>query len=515
MKILSSWKLSTRVWFSIGILVTGYLFSLAFSYYNSMLIQNKMPDVSRFAVRSTELSQTVVVDFDSLNQYYENAVLTGETELLEKAEKKADGIRKAFADLKELKGLDNEVKASIDQVLKIFNRYTGQAGTVYKKLGEGFFDEDTMKEAKRLTEIKDSISAQIAGISFDVRKSLSRNISEIRKEARRRNLLNIIISLILVFVVLAITTVMVRRYITIGLSTISSGLHRSCEKVASASDKMHAKSEEVSAGSSKQAASIEQTSAFMEEMSTMTQSNSENATLAKSLRDKAFEQIGFAGESMKKTAQAMQNIKSSGEQIGDIVKIIDSIAFQTNLLSLNAAIEAARSGETGAGFAVVASEVRNLAIRAADSAKNIQGLIEKTVQEIDAGSRLVDQTEETFHQTMEHNRKVGQLIDQIAAASTEQAQGIDQVNRAVNDMEKVTRSNAENAEESASVSREMDRQANMLMELVNDLVELVNGKSAGNRNPQKYTAEKKDRPNKRLLENKNSAKLPAMKKYKE
>ncbi|MBI9077316.1 MAG: methyl-accepting chemotaxis protein, partial [Desulfatibacillum sp.] len=149
--------------------------------------------------------------------------------------------------------------------------------------------------------------------------------------------------------------------------------------------------------------------------------------------------------------------------------------FQTNLLALNAAVEAARAGEAGAGFAVVADEVRNLAMRAAEAAKNTANLIEGTVKKVADGSELVNKTNEAFGEVATSAGKVGELVGEIAAASNEQAQGIDQVNKAVAEMDKVTQQNAANAEESASASEEMNAQAEQMKDIVGDLMAMVGG----------------------------------------
>ena len=161
-------------------------------------------------------------------------------------------------------------------------------------------------------------------------------------------------------------------------------------------------------------------------------------------------------------------------------KTIDEIAFQTNLLALNAAVEAARAGEAGAGFAVVADEVRNLAMRAAEAAKNTANLIEGTVKKIKDGSGLVEETSADFSQVAASAGKMSELIGEISAASTEQAQGIDQVNKAVNEMDKVVQTNAANAEESASAAEEMNAQAENMKAFVAELIAIVDG--TGNRN---------------------------------
>jgi len=157
------------------------------------------------------------------------------------------------------------------------------------------------------------------------------------------------------------------------------------------------------------------------------------------------------------------------------VKTIYEIAFQTNLLALNAAVEAARAGEAGAGFAVVADEVRNLAMRAAEAAKNTSNLIEGTVKKVKEGSELVGKTDAEFREVALSVGKSGELVGEISAASLEQAQGIEQINKAVSEMDKVVQQNAANAEEAASASEEMNAQAYQMNEVVGALRALVDG----------------------------------------
>jgi methyl-accepting chemotaxis protein len=172
----------------------------------------------------------------------------------------------------------------------------------------------------------------------------------------------------------------------------------------------------------------------------------------------------------------MAEISKASEETSKIIKTIDEIAFQTNLLALNAAVEAARAGESGAGFAVVADEVRNLAMRAANAAKDTAALIEGTVKKVNDGSKLVSSTNEAFMKVAESSGKVGTLVAEIAQASKEQSNGIEQVNLAITQMDKVVQQNAANAEESASASEEMSAQAEQLKEYVEDLVLLVVGR---------------------------------------
>ncbi len=209
--------------------------------------------------------------------------------------------------------------------------------------------------------------------------------------------------------------------------------------------------ERLAEASSEQAASGEETSSSLEEMSSMTKQNADNANTANNLMKDANKVITSANTSMGHLTNSMGEISTASEETQKIVKTIDEIAFQTNLLALNAAVEAARAGEAGAGFAVVADEVRNLAMRAADAAKNTADLIEGTVKKIKEGVDLVETTNQGFAEVAESSSKVGTLLGEIAEASGEQAQGIEQINIAVSEMDKVTQQNAAGSEELSSI----------------------------------------------------------------
>jgi methyl-accepting chemotaxis protein-1 (serine sensor receptor) len=215
-----------------------------------------------------------------------------------------------------------------------------------------------------------------------------------------------------------------------------------------------------------QASSLEETASSMEEMTSTVKQNADNANQASQLAQTARDQAEAGGKVVSQAVTAMGEINQSSSKIADIISVVEEIAFQTNLLALNAAVEAARAGEQGRGFAVVASEVRVLAGRSADAAKEIKNLIEDSVEKVKAGSELVDKSGETLQQIVIGVKKVTDIVFEIAAASSEQSAGIDQVNKAITQMDEMTQQNAALVEESSSASRSMQDQAGKLNELI-------------------------------------------------
>jgi methyl-accepting chemotaxis protein len=211
------------------------------------------------------------------------------------------------------------------------------------------------------------------------------------------------------------------RSVTRSINRVVKRLGEGAEQVSAASSEIASSSQKLAEGASQQAAAIEETSSSLEEMSSMTRQNAENAKQAKDLMHNASTVVEKANDSMGHLSGAMQRISKANEETQKIIKTIDEIAFQTNLLALNAAVEAARAGEAGAGFAVVADEVRNLAMRAAEAAKNTAALIEDTVKTTKEGSHLAEKTGGEFSQVATSVSRLGELVGEIAAASQEQA----------------------------------------------------------------------------------------------
>jgi methyl-accepting chemotaxis protein len=263
------------------------------------------------------------------------------------------------------------------------------------------------------------------------------------------------------------------------LNAVADGLNESSTQVTAAASQVAAASQSLAEGSSEQASSLEETSASLEEMSSMTKRNADSARQAKDLSNLTRSSADAGAAHMAEMRNAMNAIKASSDDIAKIIKTIDEIAFQTNILALNAAVEAARAGEAGMGFAVVAEEVRSLAQRSAQSAKETAAKIEDAIRKSETGVVISAKVAESLADIVEKARHVDTLVAEIATASSEQSQGIQQVNTAVSQMDKVTQSNASNAEESAAAAEELNAQAAAMQQAVAELRRLVSANAAG------------------------------------
>ena len=236
--------------------------------------------------------------------------------------------------------------------------------------------------------------------------------------------------------------------------------------VAAASQQLAAASEQLSSGAQQSASSLEETASSLEEITANVRQNADNADQASQLANSSRETAEKGGAVVAQAVDAMGEINRSSRKIADIITTIDEIAFQTNLLALNAAVEAARAGEQGRGFAVVAGEVRNLAQRSATAAREIKGLIEDSVQKVETGSELVNKSGETLGAIVTSVKRVTDIVAEIAAASREQTVGIEQINKAVAQMDQVTQSTAGQMEELSGTATSLSSQSDQLQTVV-------------------------------------------------
>ncbi|MBI5179755.1 MAG: hypothetical protein HZA04_10915 [Nitrospinae bacterium] len=328
--------------------------------------------------------------------------------------------------------------------------------------------------AKRIDEVEETLGGLVSHYGMKLEEAEA----DSEKALSSTKWLMVIISLAGIALATA-TAVFIMLNLRKGMNRAVEDLTSGSDQVRLAAGQLSETSQSMAEGASEQAASIEETSSSLEEISSMTKQNADNATTVNGLMTESRRSVESGLAEMGEMKEAMASISKSSDDIAKITKVIEEIAFQTNLLALNAAVEAARAGEHGKGFAVVAEEVRNLAQRAGSASKDIAGLISNAVEKAKAGNEVSQKLAHSLADIAEGIKKSGDIAAEVAAASSEQSQGVSQISQAVEQMDSVTQASAASAEEAASGSEELSAQAEVLDATVQSLDRLVNGGTDG------------------------------------
>ena len=434
--------------------------------------------------RSAELSERLLPALQSLSGLQEAALkynlanleyVTGRDE-----ETQAKKLAAAAAHRKDIDAYSTKLAAQLesaearalqDKVAAALKSYDESVGRLQKALKASEFDEAMKILDGDVAKNNVAIETALASLTRFVFDLSSRN-GEATQGILERNLRTTLI-LAAAIAMLALASVGLVQWLSFTISRnlgrISGTLSSVAGDMAGKAAGFNATSTQLADGASQQAASLEETSASLEELASMTQRNAEAAQDTKKLAGQARTAVENGADGMQRMTTAMDGIKSSSAEIAKIIKTIDEIAFQTNILALNAAVEAARAGEAGAGFAVVAEEVRALAQRSANAAKETAAKIEQALHKSNEGASTSVEVAGMLTQIVEQVRRMDTLVAEIATASDEQSQGIQQITKAMSEMDKVTQSNAAGAEESASAATELSSQSNDLRSAVEEL----------------------------------------------
>jgi methyl-accepting chemotaxis protein len=426
-------------------------------------INDRMQAMYEEEMAGTVAAMEIGTIFPSLGRDVRHMILETDSAKIEEAGKRAEGfIARLDGSLKVLDEttFSDENKARIAAIKGNLPEYLPVMRAAMELAREGNDEEALAKVTESLTV--GAVSRDTAVELVNAKKERAQRIydeSVAAYEFARTVVIGCVLGGVAISIVLG---VIIARWFTRAIVEVND----IATSVASASQELAAASEQLSSGAQQSASSLEETASSLEQITATVRQNADNADQANQLANSSRETAEKGGAVVAQAVDAMGEINRSSRKIADIITTIDEIAFQTNLLALNAAVEAARAGEQGRGFAVVAGEVRNLAQRSATAAREIKGLIEDSVQKVETGSELVNKSGETLGAIVTSVKRVTDIVAEIAAASREQTAGIEQINKAVAQMDQVTQSNASQTEEMSGTAVALSGQSEQLQAVV-------------------------------------------------
>ncbi len=477
---MSNWTIGKRITVGFASVIFVALALGAFAYTQLVTIKDHSDEVTKRSLPTIELVYRAQKNAIASNQVVYKCI--GSTDKADGANLEASLSTGSADNAKVYEGLEKLIvsekgRTLLEQVKEARNEYNQKRADVLAASRQANNAAAAYAMARSQLDPASEKYLGVLGDLIELIRSDSENAGNAIQTAVQNSQAGILVGLVIASLVGSGVALVIIRGTGKILNRVAGELNDGSQQVATASGHVSSASQTLAEGASEQAASLEETSSSLEEMASMTKRNSENAQKANDLATQARSAADKGVGDMQAMSSAMEAIKVSSDDIAKIIKTIDEIAFQTNILALNAAVEAARAGEAGMGFAVVADEVRNLAQRSAQAAKETAAKIEGAIAKSGQGVEISIKVSNTLNEILTKVRQVDELVAEVAGASREQTQGISQINTAVGQMDKVTQSNAANAEESAAAAEELNAQAESMKGSVRELLKLVNANS--------------------------------------
>lgn len=476
MEAISSWKLSKKLGVALGIIILVFIGSGIFSNLNLKKL-GKLQDDGAQRFTDSQRVADVLIRMESFYAIVGDAIIN--RNLSETQKDLAEFKKQAEADMKTIHELTDtpEEKKQAADFEKAYRLYIE---TFETKL------IPVLEKTSAIDQSVRDIDGMIDGIRENTRKPLKAIANSIQNESKEGDKTfdmifqstqkwTLAISIVGVILAFAIALIL-SKSLTSSLRSVTQILSGGSAEVTQASQELAEAAQSLSTASTEAAASIEETVASLEQLSNIVSLNANNSKGAATLSQESTKIAEAGDKEMAQLVAAMNEISESSKKMSDIITVIDDIAFQTNLLALNASVEAARAGEQGKGFAVVAEAVRSLAQRSANSAKEIDSIIKDSANKIKNGTEIASKSRDTLISIVNAIKKSNDLNSEIALASTEQSHSLEQINKAMVQLDQATQTNAAAAEEAAATSQELSSQSEILHKTVVVLTEIVEGR---------------------------------------
>jgi len=468
-------NITAKIWLSVGIFVLGYVIATALGQVAGLSNERTLGATADALFPAAQQTQEAEAAFQRCIKAFGDAVMVQDASGLDRAIQEGQRATDGLQAVAGTAGISEERAAGARQLVSAIAQFTSDAKNTYAAAlaNPADMNSEIQDRMHALATRTDRIKASLAGMKQQTSQDLHDQLSTAQKRSSSQRWLALTMLGITLAVAGVLVSVTIRRAIVGPILRVIRGVRKAADEAGLSSEKMAESGRQVAQDSRQEASYIEEISASLEEISASTRSNADRAGEADGLMRDAKNTVGRASGAMNDLTASMEMISKSSKQVADVLKSIDDIAFHTNILALNAAVEAARAGEAGAGFSVVADEVRALAQRAADAARRSADIIEKTIADVTRGVQLVTLAHGAFDEVSTKIAAGSAVVTQIAASSNEQAMGVKQIKEAISHIEKVTRSNARNAEQTATAASEMMIQAGTTRQHLDELVSVV------------------------------------------
>ena len=475
---MRSLSITVKIWLSVGVFILGYMISTSLSQMQSRGTRASLSVTSDALFPAAQKSQQAEAAFQREVTEFSNAAVMQDASGIGRATGDGQDAIAALNSIAAIPDIPAERSKGAEGMASTLEQLLGDSQSVYKAATAGAMTPETQEQMRALASRTSEASAELAKFKDQSAADLHRQLDTLKDQSENQGTAGLVLFLATMIVAGTIVHLTIQRSISLPMAQAVSDLLEGASQIASAASQVASSSQSLAQGASEQTATIEETSSASTEINSMARQTTENSRNSAEAVARAQDGFEKANQSLAEMVSAMDGINASSQKISKIIKVIDEIAFQTNILALNAAVEAARAGEAGMGFAVVADEVRNLAQRCAQAAKDTADLIEESIQRSDGGRVKVDQVAVAIRAITAEASKVKELVDEISVGSVEQSNGIDQISRAITQMEQVTQSSAANAEESAAAAEELNAQAEHMKDVVSALRAMVDGGGA-------------------------------------